>query len=90
MDSTDLKRGARIATALATMLVASACADDSEPGTSQGELRCIGGNSCTGMSECSGGPGSSACEGMNECAGMGWVYTETEEECTDLMGTVES
>lgn len=91
MNAEDMKRGAQIAAALATMLVAPACGDDSDKvGSTESALVCVGGNECASMSECAGGPGGSECAGMNECKGMGWSYTETEEECEKAGGKVES
>jgi uncharacterized membrane protein len=91
MNAEDLKRGAKIVAAVATMLTGSACASDGDDvaGTST-PLMCVGGNSCQGMSECAGGPGGSDCAGMNECTGMGWSYADSEEECEMAGGTVES
>lgn len=73
--------GALIATTVATMLSGfSGCSDDSKvTGTTQG-IRCEGGNSCSGMSECKAA-GKNECQGMNSCAGMGFITTETQAAC---------
>lgn len=89
MNAVDLKRGAKIAAAVAALIVGAGCGEEDKPGTSQAPLTCLGGNSCSGMSECAGGSGGSACMGMNECAGMGWSYVDTEEECTTAGGTID-
>jgi uncharacterized membrane protein len=93
MTGPNLKEGARIAAAAALILAGAGCAseDDKDPtGASANALVCHGGNECSGMSECAGGPGGSDCAGMNECKGMGWSYVETEEECTEAGGTIDS
>lgn len=92
MTGPNLKEGARIAAAAALLLVGAACGDEDDKGAaaSANALVCLGGNECSGMSECAGGPGGSDCAGMNECKGMGWSYVETEEECTQAGGTIDS
>lgn len=89
MDTMDFKRGASVLTAALGLLLAAGCggSDDGE-NTSQtaDAIKCLGANECAGMSECAGGPGGGECKGLNECAGMGWVYTDTEGECSELGG----
>ncbi|MEE8164580.1 MAG: hypothetical protein V3T64_03340 [Myxococcota bacterium] len=40
-------------------------------------IKCEGGNSCKGHSECK--TDHSACNGQNECAGKGWIELSAEE-----------
>jgi len=90
MKSADLKRGAQIAAAIAATLAVTGCGSDKKDVAGmQNPLMCLGGNACTGMSECAGGPGDSACAGMNECAGMGWSYVESVEECEAEGGHID-
>lgn len=87
-----IKRSATVASAVALMLGASACGTETSNDvgqTAQG-LKCQGINECAGTSECAGPDGANDCQGMNECAGMGWVSVESEDECTDVGGTIIS
>jgi hypothetical protein len=87
----NLSRGVALAGSVAALLLAG-CSDgskDSDTSGSEAQLTCVGGNECAGMSECAGGPGGSSCAGMNECMGMGWVYVESEDECTGKGGTIK-
>jgi hypothetical protein len=90
MKAIDLKRGAQLAAAVALALAGTACSDDDKVAGSSNPLMCVGGNECTGMSECAGGASGNDCQGMNECAGMGWSYAESEDECEEAGGHVES
>lgn len=92
MSEQDLKRGTRIAlAALAALAGAAGCGDENgETASSANALVCIGGNECAGMSECAGGPGGSECAGMNECAGKGWSYVDSEAECEEAGGELDS
>jgi hypothetical protein len=82
----DLSRGTSIALAVSALLAGSGCAgsaDQGEGGTSQ-SIKCEGGNACTGLSECATQDGKSSCVGENACKGTGYVYTQTQEQCTAL------
>jgi len=82
----DLNKGTSIALAVATLLAAGACsggAGDNSSSTAQG-IKCEGGNACAGLSECATADGKSECSGENECKGTGYVYTQTQEQCTAL------
>lgn len=87
------RHSATVASAVAIMLGAAGCGSGDSTkdvgDTTQG-LKCQGINECKGMSECAGPEGSNDCQGMNECAGMGWVSVESEEDCTDVGGTIIS
>jgi hypothetical protein len=56
-------------------------------GSHDGGVKCVGGNACSGKSEC--GTAKHDCAGKNECKGQGWVKTETAEECVKLGGKPE-
>jgi hypothetical protein len=81
-----LNRGTNIALAVSALLAANACGGTSasEPSAAVQPLQCEGGNACKGLSECATADGKSACTGENACKGTGYVYTETQEQCTAL------
>ena len=80
-------RGTQIALAVSALLAASACSgaatNESSASTSQ-PIQCEGGNACSGLSECATQDGKSSCAGENACKGTGYVYTQTQEQCTAL------
>ncbi|MDH5673734.1 MAG: hypothetical protein OEZ06_16380 [Myxococcales bacterium] len=83
------KRGALVASAVALLLGAAGCTNDTtEVETSEQALKCQGINECAGTSECAGPDGANDCQGMNECKGMGWVSVDSEVECTDQGGAI--
>jgi uncharacterized membrane protein len=92
MRTLNLKKGALIASAVATLIASAGCGsdDDENAGTSTQQIRCLGANECAGKSECAGGPGSNECAGMNECMGQGWVYAGDADECAELGGMPEA
>jgi uncharacterized membrane protein len=82
----DLNRGTSIALAVSALLAATACSgssDDPASSTAQ-SIKCEGGNACKGQSECATADGKSLCTGENACKGTGYVYTQTQEQCTAL------
>jgi len=93
MDAKRSITGAALASSVALLILAGCGSDDKksdETGQSQGELRCLGGNECKALSDCSGGPGGSECKGLNECKGQGWSYVDTEAECVEAGGTPQT
>ena len=82
----DLSNGTSIALAVAALLAASGCSGSSgEPSSSTSTpIQCEGGNACRGLSECNTQDGKSACVGENACKGTGYVYTQTQAQCTAL------
>ncbi|HEY6561405.1 MAG TPA: hypothetical protein VI072_29230 [Polyangiaceae bacterium] len=85
----DYKRSATLAAAVGVLVLAAGCGSedtDENPGATADRIKCEGGNSCAGHSECAGADANS-CQGMNECKGQGWVYTDTEDECAALQET---
>ncbi|MEI9941741.1 MAG: hypothetical protein WDO69_31395 [Pseudomonadota bacterium] len=73
--------------AVSALLAASGCgggnAGEATSGASQ-PIKCEGGNACQGLSECATQDGKSSCVGENACNGTGYVYTQTQEQCTAL------
>ncbi|MEI9949262.1 MAG: hypothetical protein WDO74_09825 [Pseudomonadota bacterium] len=82
----DLSRGTSIALAVSALLAASACSGGSDESANSASLsiKCEGGNACQGLSECATQDGKSSCVGENACKGTGYVYTQTQEQCTAL------
>ena len=84
----DVNQGTRIALAMTALLAAAAasgCGSNGDDASSKGEsIKCEGGNACAAQSECATADGKSACSGENACKGTGYVYTETQEQCTAL------
>lgn len=82
----DLSRGTSIALAVSALLAASACSGGNEEDakSASGSIKCEGGNACQGLSECATQDGKSSCVGENACNGTGYVYTQTQEQCTAL------
>ena len=82
----DTTRGTKIALAVATLLAATGCSGsgDDRPLTTSQPIKCEGGNACSGLSECATQDGKSACTGENACKGTGYVFTQTQEQCTAL------
>lgn len=79
--------GIAIATAaLGLMLAGGAALAAGE--SHEGEVKCVGINSCKGQSSCAAVDGSHGCAGKNSCKGKGWLYTESEKACQDKGGTV--
>jgi hypothetical protein len=78
--------GAMPASAVALSFLASRSYAQGPSGSSgqQGQVKCIGGNSCKGMSACK--TASNAGPGRNSCKGQGMVYTKTAQECTEKGG----
>ena len=79
-------KGVSIAMAVSALLATTGCggADEEKTGEQTQRIMCEGGNSCAGHSECATAEGATSCKGTNSCAGMGWVYADSEEECTML------
>jgi hypothetical protein len=81
----DLSRGTSIAVAVSALLAASGCSGGADQAQSNSQsIKCEGGNACTGLSECTTQDGKSSCVGENACKGTGYVYTQTQEQCTAL------
>jgi hypothetical protein len=81
----DLSKGTSVALAVAALLASSGCGSTGDAASSTAQpIKCEGGNACKGQSECATADGKSLCAGENACKGTGYVYTETQEQCTAL------
>jgi hypothetical protein len=76
--------GAVLATAVGLLFAAQPLLADS---SASAQVKCLGGNSCKGLSSCQ--TANSSCKGQNSCKGKGWVMTSSADECTQKGGTVE-
>ena len=55
-------------------------------GAQEATVKCVGGNTCKGHSDCK--TATSDCKGLNACKGQGFVMI-TEAACNEAGGTVE-
>ncbi len=80
--------GAMLATAVALAFMSSSAraADTASPSGTKAQIKCVGGNSCKGQSECKSA--SNDCKGQNGCKGKGFVMTDTAKQCEALGGRV--
>jgi uncharacterized membrane protein len=85
-------RGAILASAVATLFLATAAvaqeAAPSSSGASAPSVKCVGANACKGQSSCKSAQND--CKGQNGCKGKGFVMTSTPEECTEKGGHAPS
>lgn len=51
-------------------------------------VKCVGGNSCKGQSECASRANS--CKGQNACKGKGFITTSTTQQCQERGGKPEN
>jgi hypothetical protein len=85
-------RGAILASAVATLFLATAAvaqeAAPSSSGVSAPSVKCVGANACKGQGSCKSAQND--CKGQNGCKGKGFVMTSTPEECTGKGGHAPS
>jgi hypothetical protein len=82
-----MKKGMIVASAVAAMFSAGAASGPAAH-AAEGDktIKCDGGNSCRGKSECA--TADSGCQGQNNCKGKGWIVTKTAKECEQKGGKV--
>jgi hypothetical protein len=72
--------GAILAAAVGAMfLTTPVFAQSSSSGSTQANVKCVGGNSCKGQSGCKGV--NNSCKGKNACKGQGFTMTSSADEC---------
>jgi uncharacterized membrane protein len=76
--------GAAIAAAVAMAFVGNTARAADNSAGSQPLVKCIGGNSCKGKSECAAG--ASGCKGQNSCKGKGYIMTPDAASCIKAGG----
>jgi hypothetical protein len=83
--------GAVLATAVGLMFMTqpifAADSSDANGAQAQASVKCVGGNSCKGQSECASA--SNSCKGQNSCKGKGYVNTVSTQDCQQKGGHVE-
>jgi hypothetical protein len=83
--------GAVLATAVGLMFmtqpVFASDSSDANGTQAQASVKCVGGNSCKGQSECASA--SNSCKGQNSCKGKGYVSTASAQACQQKGGRVE-
>jgi hypothetical protein len=81
--------GAFLATAVGMLFVTQPLIADSSQAQSQAtQVKCVGGNSCKGQSECA--TKASSCKGQNSCKGKGWITTSSSQQCEQRGGKPEA
>ena len=83
--------GAVLATAVGLMFMTqpifAADSSDANGKQAQASVKCVGGNSCKGQSECASA--NNSCKGQNSCKGKGYVSTASAQDCQQKGGKVE-
>ena len=92
-------KGAVVATAVAGLFLASACAkrtttlggsnatgNTTATGAAE-KVECWGVNQCKGKGECGSEKTGTSCAGTNACKGKGWIQV-TKDECLAKGGTL--
>jgi len=81
------RSGAALAVAAVSLaLVAQATGASAAMGSKPGKVHCFGVNSCKAKSDCM--TPKNSCKAMNECKGQGWVFKDSEAECTKEGGKI--
>jgi hypothetical protein len=83
----DVRSGAAIAAAAATLLIAGAALSAPTQIAQEGIGHCNGANSCKGKGACK--TASNACKGQNACKGNGFLEM-TKAECDKIQGALFS
>ena len=83
--------GAVLATAVGLMFMTqpifAADSSDANGKQARASVKCVGGNSCKGQSECASA--NNSCKGQNSCKGKGYVSTASAQDCQQKGGKVE-
>jgi len=81
------RSGAALAVAAVSLaLVAQATNASAAMGSKPGKIKCFGVNSCKAKSDCM--TPKNSCKAMNECKGKGWLFKDSEADCTKEGGKV--
>jgi hypothetical protein len=80
--------GALLATAVGMLFMTQPLvAENSQAQGQAAQVKCVGGNSCKGQSECA--TNASSCKGQNSCKGKGWITTSSTQQCEQRGGKPE-
>ena len=82
----DVRSGAAIAAAAATLLIAGAALSAPTQIAQEGIGHCNGANACKGKGACK--TASNACKGQNACKGKGFLPAKSAKACEAKGGTV--
>ncbi|ARN82670.1 hypothetical protein [Methylocystis bryophila] len=81
------RTGAALAVAAVSLALAAQATNASAAMSGKaGKVHCLGVNSCKAKSDCM--TPKNSCKGMNECKGKGWLFMDSEAECTKGGGKV--
>jgi hypothetical protein len=81
--------GALLATAVGMLFMTQPLvAENSQAQGQAAQVKCVGGNSCKGQSECA--TKASSCKGQNSCKGKGWITTSSTQQCEQRGGKPEN
>jgi uncharacterized membrane protein len=80
------RSGAALAIAAVSLALVAQATGASAAMGKPGKVKCLGVNSCKAKSDCM--TPKNSCKGMNECKGQGWLFEESEAECTEAGGKV--
>jgi hypothetical protein len=81
--------GALLATAVGLLFTTQPLiAENSQSQGQATQVKCVGGNSCKGQSDCASKANS--CKGQNSCKGKGWISTSSSQQCEQRGGKPEN
>ena len=80
--------GAVLATAVGVLFTAQPLLAENSQASQAAHVKCVGGNSCKGQSECASKANS--CKGQNSCKGKGWITTSSTQQCEQRGGKPEN
>jgi uncharacterized membrane protein len=80
------RSGAAIAVAAVSLALITQAAPASAAMGKPGKVKCLGINSCKAKSDCM--TPKNSCKAMNECKGQGWLFKDSEAECTKDGGKI--
>jgi hypothetical protein len=76
--------GALLATAVGVLFTTQPLFADNSQQDQATQVKCVGGNSCKGQSECASKANS--CKGQNACKGKGYITTASTQQCLQRGG----
>lgn len=80
--------GALLATAVGMLFATQPLLAENSQQSQSATVKCVGGNSCKGQSECASKANS--CKGQNSCKGKGWITTSSTQQCEQRGGKSEN
>ena len=80
------RSGAALAVAAVSLALAAQATTASAVMGKPGKVHCFGVNSCKAKSDCM--TPKNSCKAMNECRGQGWLFKDSQADCTKEGGKV--